>query len=362
MPDLIQAPLEAVGIKLADWRTGATEGAVSVWEGNPDMLVVIQGGFYGTNLLDVGKEPLNLAQDCLKSRVVYATQEHHWSSPWFDFVSSFENMWNLPGAVNELKGLVAKMKEAKANASIGEAAYALGSQPQSFHDYQDARRKAAYYLDTTQQAPVWVSEFGTSTKKGNNWWSYTLRALSDSDASWFYSPLGARAQDDVQGLFEPTTDDSRPVVGWKVQDLVRLQNPGFFHAEKLTPPGKCAFDQASNRAKMGEHVPLIAFIQAIEWTPTRIAMAVSVAVLMICLPLYICRRCCCRSRRSSQPSWKNGENSLRDLESTDASTREKKNLWCCTCQRSLPVTVPPGIASMLPDGATVPRGYSQVPR
>mmetsp|Transcript_132603 Transcript_132603/g.383326 ORF Transcript_132603/g.383326 Transcript_132603/m.383326 type:complete len:745 (+) Transcript_132603:16-2250(+) len=356
LSDMFKQPAEALGVRLVDWRRGAAEGAVAVWSGNPNALAVVQGAWYGTDLKYVSELPMGFAQECLFSRVVYGTQEHHWSASLFDFISSVGDMWNPKDGIQQAKSAIAKAKAAKAAAVVGSGATSSLEQPPSYEEYLSSRNKAAYYLDADGKAPVWVSELSTSTKKGNDWWAYTLRSLRESDASWFYFPLGARGQDDVQSLFEPSIEGGASVIGWKLQDLLSIQRPSTAHPPKLARPGACAFDAAKNAEAVLEDVPLQKFLTTMS--QTQLAFLIIALVLLLIVLLCICRcccKCCCGRRR--------GDKVQRDIETLNpVPEKEPKNLWCCSCQRRLPVTVPDKIASMLPDGATVPAqsGYSQL--
>lgn len=358
--DLEQQAAQTLGYNFADWRTAAAQGAVAVWAGNPNAIVSIQGGLYGTDLRLVRDRPLSLAQECLRSRVVYGTHDSRWYSSLYEHYVNAQGEWNPISAFDGLESAVvdAVSNHRLASESDEEMPQQAG---QSYEEYRRVRQESAYYLDAENLAPVWLSEFGTATKAGNKWWDYTLRSLVESDASWFYGPLGSR-KDSALGLINAASEGESSIVGWKLQDLIKIQQLSPLHPANLQSPSQCQFLEQPNfeAAKLG--IGVWGILQGPMKLPLLVAAA-SATVLVCCVCCCLCkmiRRCCGRNKPAWMTPFSPRSIDVRDTEGF-AAQKPQKNLWCCSCQRELPMQVPDRVANMLPASMTVDsKAYKQL--
>jgi len=366
VPEVYEAIASAMDFRLIDWRTAAAEGANAVWAGNPNLLVVVQGGLYGTDLANVANRPLNLAQECLRSRLVYETQERAWLSKIYALYEQ-RARWLAPfNLYSGIEDVVAERRQHETQQPQASSQFLKSVEQQeafSYEQYSDARQEAAFYLSTEGTAPVWVSNLGVSSRTGNTWWNYTVASLAQSDASWFYSPLGV-GNDMEDGIFDASSQAPFAVVGWKLQALVALQAPDARWPSQLPVPGTCQYESASNLAVAKERLGLVDALATTPWSLDAL-----VALAMPLLLLVLCFLCCCRRRREdSHPLGPNadlfvpgGAQSLDDAHQIRSeATKGSRSLWCCTCSRELPINVPPMVAQILPAGATVPTGYTSL--
>mmetsp|Transcript_60646 Transcript_60646/g.198423 ORF Transcript_60646/g.198423 Transcript_60646/m.198423 type:complete len:623 (-) Transcript_60646:62-1930(-) len=361
VPEAEEQAAKGLGVTLADWRTAAAEGSVAVWAGNPNALVVVQGGMYGTDLMHVQDRPMGFAQDCLFSRVVYGAQERRWFAGLYELYSKMSSMWNPVAMYDELEQAVTEALSATKTEATGSGTLPTPAK-QSYEEYTATRSTAAYYLDSDNKAPLWVSELGTATKADNDWWSNTLRFLKESDASWFYAPLGSR-KETADGLFDAASSGQTAVVGWKLQDLISVQQLSALHPTKLLAPTECTFEQASNEEAASKRLSLEKFLATAPLNPGMLIAAGSLLALVCCLLLTCC--CCCCRRGSRKPSWMQpfSPRQLAPVEPVEERPTNK-NFWSfCSCQRQLPIQVPDRMAKMLPASMTSDSGrtsYSQL--
>jgi len=307
---------------------------------------------YGTDLRHVSDRPLSVAQECLRSRLVYATQERRSFSALYEFYSTVQDMWNpleyydgLEDAVQEAS-FGARAEASSSSSSKGGGATSTATVDQgSFEEFRRVREEAAYYLSTEGKAPVWVSEFGTGEGSTSTWWNYTLRSLAQSDLSWFYSPLGEWRKS-ADALFDASADgtDRSAVVGWKLQDLLALQAPSALHPARLEVPSECAFLEAPNLAIASQPLSNSQFLATTVWTGVLKVTVGSVALVSLLLGLLLChcgrvaaRRTCGRDT----PSWL-VPSAPRDMEIPQAPHKKDKSFWSfCSCQRTLEAVPPP---------------------
>jgi endoglucanase len=151
-----------------DWHAAAERGGNAVLGVNPNLLVMVEGPEYSTDLTAFGKLPVRLK---ISNRVVYSP--HAYAPAGHTFQS-----------YDELKQVY------------------------------DAR--AGYLLRAEPGVPLWVGEFGTcqtlECEDQSQWFSWFVRYLRENELSWSYWPLNGtqssgntRKYDDVEmyGLLTP---------------------------------------------------------------------------------------------------------------------------------------------------------------
>mmetsp|Transcript_1088 Transcript_1088/g.2370 ORF Transcript_1088/g.2370 Transcript_1088/m.2370 type:complete len:709 (+) Transcript_1088:80-2206(+) len=343
---------QVVGVNLVDWRQAAAEGALAVWEGDPHALVVIEGGLYGTDLNNIASRPLTFGQECLNTRVVYGMQEKRWSAALYDFYNRMAEFWNPVEMYDELEQAVSEALLAEKREATGEGSLPTLPQ-QTYEEYAGIRSKAAYYLDEHGEAPLWISAFSTSKKSGNDWWENTLRLLEESDASWFYSPLGSGTER-YDGLFDIAAPNVQSIVGWKLQDLAAVQGYNPLHPETVKVAEPCSFEKAANLEAVQSTLTLNQFLATADLSSNLVTGSLLILAVALTLCCACCFCCCCRRRKGVAPV---------EAPAEVERPRPKKNLWCCACQRELPLQVPAGVANVLPQSMLVDsskKTYSQL--
>jgi len=180
-----------------------------------------------------------------------------------------------------------------------------------YNDWVDTRKKAAFYLQAENKAPIWVSEFGTSRRTDNAWWDYILKYFRESDANWCYWSVDAVAiprnfngsvnsfKKETYGIFDTSRGDYSAVVGWKLQDLVGIMAPSKEMPEVLHVPAECTFELESNLAASQEATSLGEFLSTMDWTSQSTRTAAGLAVLALLTPIGLCALliCCCAAGR-----------------------------------------------------------------
>jgi len=320
----------SLGYRLADWRVGASQGAVHVWKGDPDALVIIEGQPYASNLEQVLARPLGFSDECLRSRIAFSSHEFSWN--WV--LDSFEMRltgWFPPlRFIRDLRDALNKAMAVRRADEFGRitegldhgSSTSIHNRPATYEDWANARTKAAFFLHRKGLAPLWVSEFGTASKAGNDWWEHLLHYLHEHDISWCYwamDPLSIPRADstgkqlssfevDTYGVFDPSRRDYSAVVGWKLQDLVSIQAPTGGQLEKLGPPGNCSFDLEANLQTSAQPTSLVAYLVTMTWTTQALLCAWFSFALLILAPC-LCWWCFCCSKRigasNKARSWAN---------------------------------------------------------
>jgi len=167
-----------------DWHGAAERGGQAVLDSNPQLLIMVEGPEYSTNLAGFGKLPVKLP---IEHRLVYSPHAY--------------NIEGHPFASYE------ELKQA-----------------------YDAR--AGYLMHTEPGVPLWIGEFGTcqDLQCGTNsaWFRMFVRLLKENDLlGWSYWPLNGtqssgrtRKYDAVETYGLLTTDYQR-IAADEIVDLLR---------------------------------------------------------------------------------------------------------------------------------------------
>jgi len=312
----------SLGYRLADWRVAAGQGAVHVWKGNPDALVIIEGQLYASSLEHVLARPLGFSDECLRSRIAFSSHEFGWHWVLDSFELHLTSMLPLPLFMRNLRDALNKATAARRADEFGwttdgtvshGSSFLAHERPTSYEDWADARTRAAFFLHRKGLAPLWVSEFGTASKVGNSWWEYVLRYLHEYDISWCYwamDPLSIPSagsagkqpssfEVDTYGVFDPVRRDYSAVVGWKLQDLISIQAPAGSQPEKLDPPGTCSFDLERNLHASEQPTSLATYLTTTKWTTQVLLSAWLSFALLILAPCLCWWFFCCHPRSGS---------------------------------------------------------------
>eukprot|EP00929_Paragymnodinium_shiwhaense_P087444 TRINITY_DN47619_c0_g1_i1.p1 TRINITY_DN47619_c0_g1~~TRINITY_DN47619_c0_g1_i1.p1 ORF type:complete len:701 (-),score=120.94 TRINITY_DN47619_c0_g1_i1:90-2192(-) len=307
----LELDLPKVGLRVRDWRMAAARGAVAVWKGNPDQLVIVEGAIYAANLQGVTTMPMNLAQQCLlHSKVAYSSHHYHWYWQLYRAFSHFFDEFNPFYLLRDLKDIKTVSDATQTEQLAGEQPFQTGgAELISYPRFYETRNASAWFVSETGAGALWVSEFGTPSKKDNTWWKYLMRAFKDSNMNWCYWPLDPikrpkgwegkeEAHRDDFGIFDPSRRDYKAVVGWKLQDLIAIQAPSPEQPAQLMKPAECEFLLEENEDFASRPTSLLTFV---HHTVTDVAI-VQVAVLMAVLVMSIitcCYICIGLSRRKA---------------------------------------------------------------
>jgi len=114
-----------------------------------------------------------------------------------------------------------------------------------------------------------------------------LRYLAESDADWCYGTLEAEhaGDHDTYGLFDTSRNNFVAVVGWKLQDLVKVQAPRFETAPaSARPPGACHFAIEENRLRAFEGTLVAEYLADVllDWRVT-LCLLLWTCLLLLCL-------------------------------------------------------------------------------
>ena len=124
-----------------DWRLAATRGAEAVLSVNPDLLVVVEGLAYATDLTGAYSQPIQLS---LSGRLVWAAHDYAW---FHNGVTTYNQLQTDLG--NQWGFLLVQGKSCT--------------------------------------APVWVSEFGvahTAAGVSSDWFAWIRQYLAGADIDW----------------------------------------------------------------------------------------------------------------------------------------------------------------------------------
>jgi endoglucanase len=151
-----------------DWHAAAERGGNAVLGVNPNLLVMVEGPEYSTDLTAFGKLPVRLK---ISNRVVYSPHAYAPAGHTFESYDELQQVY-------------------------------------------DAR--AGYLLRAEPGVPLWVGEFGTcqtlECEDQSQWFRWFVRYLRENELSWSYWPLNGtqssgntRKYDDVEmyGLLTP---------------------------------------------------------------------------------------------------------------------------------------------------------------
>jgi endoglucanase len=141
-----RTPTWADGVAATDWRAAATRGAEAVLSANPDLLVVVEGLAYATDLTGAYNQPIQLSKP---ERLVWAAHDYAWfhngTATYDQLHTDLGNQWGF-----------------------------LLVQGKSY------------------TAPVWVSEFGvahTAAGVSSDWFLWIRQYLAGADIDWAYWAL-----------------------------------------------------------------------------------------------------------------------------------------------------------------------------
>jgi len=332
----------AAGVSVADWRVAAAQGAVAVWRGNPDALVVVEGQLYASNLQHALDRPLKLAQSCLNSRLVYSSHEYFWHWKIDVFFGHLVDAFRPSVFVQKLKKTLRQASAAGDEDEFGSTPsfsdvgrhvhadfsrkYRGGVGLVSYKEWSSARDRAVFFLEDKDKAPVWVSEFGTSRKADNAWWEYVLRYFREKDVNWCYWPMDPIAipsnfngtmnafKSETYGLFDTSRYDYSAVVGWKLQDLVSIMAPSEDLPSKLDAPKEaCTFELEPNLASSREETGLVEFLRTMSWSIQAETDVISVLLLALLILGVCCLGCCMvLSRRKRNARSEDEKGSVQD--------------------------------------------------
>jgi endoglucanase len=141
-----------------DWHAAAERGGNAVLDANRDLLVMVEGPQYSTDLTAFGRLPLTLK---VANRVVYSP---HAYAPHGHSFASYEEMKQI----------------------------------------YDAR--AGYLLRSEPAVPLWVGEFGACQKldcgEEAQWFRWFVEYLREKNLSWSYWPLNATQSSGVTRTYD----------------------------------------------------------------------------------------------------------------------------------------------------------------
>ena len=166
-----------------DWHAAAERGGNAVLSANPNLLVMVEGPEYSTNLAAFAKLPVVLR---VAQRLVYSPH-----------------------------------------------AYAFAEKP--FQSYDEMKQvydqRAGYLLHNEPAVPLWVGEFGTCQTldcgPNSQWFRWFVQYLKEKDLSWSYWPLngtqstGASRKYDTVETYGLLTPDYRRIGAPKIVELLR---------------------------------------------------------------------------------------------------------------------------------------------
>jgi aryl-phospho-beta-D-glucosidase BglC (GH1 family) len=249
-----------LGFKFADWRVAAAQGAVAVWKGDPEALVIVDGPLYSADFTHVLDRPMNFAQDCLHSRIVYAPHEYRSFWPVYSWVHHVMESFDPLFFKSQMEHNVGNAVEGRSMAVAGQLTES-GGFSSSYDAWVSVREGSAYYLQKQGKAAVLVAEFGASTggDVDNSYWNYVLKYFGDNHVNWCYWALdpirypkdAAWAHtkfqsDNTFGIFDSSRKDYWAVVGWKLQALVGIMPPASSAPKHMEVPGACVFEEGPN--------------------------------------------------------------------------------------------------------------------
>jgi len=294
------------GYRIFDWRIAASRGAVAVWKGDPEMNVIVEGVWFASNLAYVEELPLNLAQDCLKSKVFYSLHEY----PWFSMIYGIWDYAINPFMVMKLLSDIKNLFDTEEWTDVQKQH--PGSE-QEYPRFKEFRVGAGWNLVEENIAPIWVSEVGTDTRGARRWYNNTLKFFREVDADWCwwpvdvdkipvdFDPSNPEGLVDGSGIFNPGYRDYKSVVGWKLQDLISIQAPGPGYPKQVPVPEKCTFDLQSNLEAAAAPTDNFKFLATIHWSWWMILWAL-LLLLVLTSPLVVCCGCmyCCYKRKPAK--------------------------------------------------------------
>ena len=180
------------GDPAVDWPAAAERCGAALLAENPDLVILVEGIGYATNLAGAAQRPVALPAD----RLAYSAHNYGWSMP------------------------------SKAP------------------DYQGFRllvdKSWGYLLQGDAAAPVWLGEFGLFHHEvGNPWWLWIGRYIAERDLDWSLWGIFAYGEG-TWGLLDPVTLEPANRALWETLK-VRLGPPGVPPPDAV-PPAPEGFD------------------------------------------------------------------------------------------------------------------------
>eukprot|EP00929_Paragymnodinium_shiwhaense_P024490 TRINITY_DN15046_c0_g1_i2.p1 TRINITY_DN15046_c0_g1~~TRINITY_DN15046_c0_g1_i2.p1 ORF type:complete len:726 (-),score=120.78 TRINITY_DN15046_c0_g1_i2:239-2416(-) len=276
----------------ADWKTAAQEASKSVWHGDPEALVFIEGNL-GLDLQNAMSDKLYFGQDCLHSQVVYSVHDYDWFWRWMRIVLGL-NTAHAVSIFQQLKE-VSKVIQQKDP-----------SQELDYDEFAYQRTTAWGYLTQQELAPVWIGELGT--KQRETWWMYFISYVEANDLDWCYWPLNGykwprgygppegrwrQKEVDADDWYGVLTQDWRKIRQlWRMWDLTPMLSQAGVREKKRTHPGKCVFDASLNVVQPSGVELGIVPVQKLEVIGIAIGSTVFLTIMVVC-----CCVCWCLRRR-----------------------------------------------------------------
>jgi hypothetical protein len=250
---------------------GAAKGAVAVWTGNPDALVIVEGFIYATHLKHVISRPMKFAQDCLFSRVVY--ENHDYSFFVFEFLDWLTNPFSWWTITQDLQAM-GHIPELDENCTTNSEGQDPGhcEDAEGYERFKESRISSFLFLHTEGRAPVWTGEIGTNRRNATDcYWQYLLKMYKEFDYSWCYWPVDPIRGPidnaaDTYGIFDARFKDYKAVVGWKVQDLISIQGTRSDFPSSAPVQQPCEFDRSANELSVQSVTTLWEMITTTNWS------------------------------------------------------------------------------------------------
>ncbi len=150
-----------------DWPAAAERCGTALLAENPDLLILVEGTNFATDLSDAGGRPIALPAD----RLVYSAHDYPWSTPglastYDDYAMMVDGAWG-------------------------------------------------YLMDGPGAAPVWLGEFGTGHDAMDaNWWQWIGRYVSERQLDWALWLIFADPGS-TWGLLDPATLQPTNAAFWE---------------------------------------------------------------------------------------------------------------------------------------------------
>lgn len=168
------SPYVCLSEHVADWRKGATQGALAVWHGAPEALVFITATAGADLFAAQAQSQMDFNQSCLQSRVVWSYHDYDWT---YRTLTLFELLHRGPANFQKFMHDLDQVYEAT-NQNTNEDWNTFSARRQVLRDILEGDR-----------LPVWVGEFGVY--EPSRYWKNFLRIARELDLDWCYWALDA---------------------------------------------------------------------------------------------------------------------------------------------------------------------------
>mmetsp|Transcript_9994 Transcript_9994/g.21990 ORF Transcript_9994/g.21990 Transcript_9994/m.21990 type:complete len:788 (-) Transcript_9994:107-2470(-) len=285
--------LEFLGYKIVDWRRGASQGAVAVWKGNPEMNVVVEGVWYASNLAYAQELPLGLDQDCLKSRLFYSLHEYTWYAQLYLIWQTVSNPFQWHQLISDLWKFSNDEDSEEHHVNPDSIPY----EDMDYDRYYKTHMANGYDLLSENESPMWVSEFG-SCRRYEPWYNNTMKFFKEMDVDWCWWLLdpekmppnwvaeGDPGQLDPFGVFDTAARNFKAVVGWKLQDLILAMAVPTDRPERVEVPPACEFEYEPNKLAADAETNNFDFLRMVDWSWWA-ALFAALVVLIVGAPIWI---------------------------------------------------------------------------